>query len=70
MAGQQAQQLMTVAEFGRRLGVSRATAYRIVAAGYIDRTPVGPGRAPMTRISEAALTRYLARREVRGRRAA
>ncbi len=61
--------LMTVAEFGRRLGVSRATAYRIVAAGYIDRTDVGRGKAN-TRISEAAYTRYLAANTKRGRRAA
>ena len=64
------EQLMTVEQFGERLGVSRATAYRIVAAGLVDRTPVGPGRAPMTRISEAALTRYLAAQTQRGRRAA
>lgn len=65
-----AEQLMTVEEFGRRLGVSRATAYRIVGSGQVDRTPVGPGRAPMTRISEAAYDRFVAARTQRGRRAA
>ncbi len=64
-----AEQLMTVAEFAARLGVSRATAYRIIAAGHIDRSYTGPAKT-ILRISEADYTRYLAAAKVRGRRAA
>jgi excisionase family DNA binding protein len=63
-------QLLTIPEFAARLGVSRATAYRIVADGLVDRTDVGRGSKPKTRISEAALARYIAKREKQGRRAA
>lgn len=62
--------LMTMTEFAARLCVSRATAYRIVAAGLVDITPVGLGPKPNIRISEAALERYIERNEKPGRRAA
>lgn len=65
-----AEQLLTIPEFAKRLGVSRATAYRIVADGLVDRTDVGRGGKPKTRISERALAKYLANREIPGRRAA
>lgn len=65
-----ANQLMTITEFGKRIGVSQATAYRIVAAGLVDITPVGLGPKPNVRISEAALERYIERNEIPGRRAA
>jgi hypothetical protein len=60
---------MSVTDFGRRLGISRASAYRIVAAGQVDLVNVGTGRAPRIRITEEALQRYLAGRKF-GRRAA
>jgi len=63
-----AAQLLTVPQFAARLGVSRRTAYRIIAAGLIDRSDVGRGK-PKTRISEAALDRYLKRCEKKGRHA-
>lgn len=50
--------LMTVAEFGARLKISRASAYRLIATGVVARTPVGVGGA--TRISEAAYEQYVA----------
>jgi excisionase family DNA binding protein len=62
-------QLLTIPQFADRIGVSPRTAYRIVADGLVDRTDVGRGSKPKTRISEAALERYLKRREVRGRHA-
>lgn len=54
---------MTVAEFGRRIGVGRASAYRIVAARKVATTDVGTGRRPRLRISEKALEAYIARHE-------
>lgn len=57
--------LMTVREFGARIGVSRSSAYEIVAARRIDTTDVGTGRRPRLRISEDALKRYIARNEER-----
>jgi hypothetical protein len=62
------ERLMTVTEFGDRIGVPRATAYRIVAAGQIDCTNVSTGtQRPRIRISEAAYKRYIAAREIKGR---
>lgn len=61
-------QLLTVPQFAARLGVSRATAYRIVADGLVDPSYVGRGSKPQTRISERALERYLERAEKKGRR--
>jgi hypothetical protein len=60
---------MSVAEFGKRLGISRASAYRIVGAGQVDLTNVGTGKSPRIRITEEALKQYLAGRTF-GRRAA
>lgn len=65
-----ADQLLTIPQFAQRLGVSRATAYRIIADGLVDRTDVGRGRRPKTRISERAVAKYIAAHEIRGRRAA
>lgn len=59
-------QLLTVTQFGHRLGVGRATAYRIVAARQVDVTDVGTGRRPRLRISEKALNDYVARRTEQG----
>lgn len=58
--------LMTVTEFGRRLGVSRATAYRKVAARQVATTDVAVKGKPRLRISEDALKRYIAGRTEQG----
>lgn len=60
---------MSVAEFGKRLGISRASAYRIVGAGQVELTNVGTGETPRIRITETALSQYFANRAF-GRRAA
>lgn len=58
---------MSVTEFGRRLGISRASAYRIVASGEIALTDAkATGKRPRTRISEAAYQRFLAKRQMKG----
>lgn len=63
------ERLMTVIQFGERIGVPRSTAYGIVAAGLIDWTNISTGKKPRIRISEAAFQRYVAARERKGRRA-
>lgn len=56
---------MTVTEFGRRLGVSRTTAYCIVATGDVQLTDVrASGKKPRLRITEEALTDFLRRRAI------
>lgn len=61
---------MSVKDFAVRIDVPRSTAYRIIAAGLIDVTNVSAGtRRPRLRISEAAFERYVAAREIKGRRA-
>lgn len=61
---------MSVSEFGRRIGVSPATAYRLVAAGAVSVTNVdASGSRPRLRVTEAALERFLAKREIKGRAA-
>lgn len=45
-------------DFAKRLGVSRATAYRIVRR-HVDYTSVGTGSRPNFRISEEAYEKYL-----------
>lgn len=56
---------MSVTEFGRRLGISPASAYRIVAAGEVDLVDgKATGKRPRIRITEAALERFLARRKI------
>lgn len=61
---------MTVTQFGRRLGISRASAYRIVASGAIALTDArATGKTPRVRITEAAYQRFLAKREIKGRAA-
>lgn len=57
--------LMTITEFGRRIGVGRSTAYRIVAGRQVDTTDVAVRGRPRLRVSEKALERYVARREER-----
>lgn len=64
-----ADKLMTVAEFGARLGVSRAAAYRLVAAGRITTVDVSCGGRPKLRVTEAAFERYLAANTIPGRAA-
>lgn len=62
------EQGMTVAEFGQRLGrVSRAAAYRIVAAGKVEVVNVSSGRRPRLRITEAALHKYLEQNKISAR---
>lgn len=61
---------MSVREFAKRLDVSPATAYRLVAAGAVNVTNVdASGKKPRLRITEAALERFLAKREIKGRAA-
>lgn len=57
---------MSVQDFGRRIKVSRASAYRIVAAGLVELTNVGTGDRPRLRITEAALSAYLERQRIGG----
>lgn len=63
------EQLLSVAQFAKRLHVSPATAYRIVAAGRIDWTDIGTGTRPRIRISERALRKYVDGRTEHGRAA-
>lgn len=51
--------LLRIAEAGRELRVSRATVYRLIAAG--DLTPVHVGRNRSARIERADLAAYIAR---------
>jgi transposase len=58
--------LMTVEEFGKRIKVGRATAYRIVAASQVATTDVAVRGRPRLRISEQELKRYVDRRTEQG----
>lgn len=61
---------MTVEQFGERLGISRTSAYRLVAAGAVDVVDIAPTSAkPRLRIIEAAYQRFLSKREIKGRAA-
>lgn len=59
---------MSITEFGRRIGVSRSTAYELVAAGAVELTNVAtvPGGRPRLRVTDQALERFLAGRAMRG----
>lgn len=58
---------MSVTEFGKRLGISPASAYRIVAAGEVTLTDAkATGKRPRIRITEAAFEQFLKRRQMRG----
>lgn len=53
----------SVAVLAKRLGVSPASAYRIVASGEIDLVDGrATGKKPRIRITEAAYERFLAKR--------
>lgn len=54
--------LLTVSEVAERLGVSIWTVRRLVRAGELPATDVGAGQAIVWRISESAVTRFVARR--------
>lgn len=56
--------LMTVAEFGRRIGRSRVAAWRRVRDGEIEAINIGSALRPQLRISEAEYARYAERRLV------
>jgi excisionase family DNA binding protein len=58
------EQGMTVAEFGQRIRVSPTTAWRKVRDGEIAAVNVGSRKRPRLRITETALTQYLAERRV------
>jgi excisionase family DNA binding protein len=61
---------MSIPEFAARLGVHRATAYRLIAAGAVTVTDVSAsGKKPRLRITEAAYERFLSKREIKGRAA-
>jgi hypothetical protein len=62
------QPLMKVVEFAARIRKGVSTARRIIARGEIDVINVGSSQRPCLRISEQAYGRYLACREVKGRR--
>jgi predicted site-specific integrase-resolvase len=55
---------VSVTEFGRRIGVSRAVAYRLVASGGIETVNVGSGATPRLRVTEDAIAAYLKRRKI------
>ena len=55
---------MTVAQFGKRIGVGRATAYRLVAAGRVAVVNVGTGRRPRLRVSEEAFQEFVRQNEL------
>lgn len=58
---------MSVTEFGRRLGISRASAYRIVASGDVDLLDgKATGKRVRVRISEAAFEKFLRNRQFHG----
>jgi hypothetical protein len=56
--------LWSVEEWGQVLGVSRAQAYRLVAAGHVEPTDVGASGRPRLRISRTAHEAYLKRRAI------
>jgi predicted site-specific integrase-resolvase len=56
--------MMSVTEFGHRLGISPASAYRLVASGAVQIVDVGTGRRMRMRVTEEALTEFLQRRRV------
>jgi predicted site-specific integrase-resolvase len=61
---------MTITQFGARLGISRTSAYRLVAAGAVNVTDIAPTSSkPRLRITEAAFERFLSKREIKGRAA-
>ncbi len=62
--------LYRVEEAAERLGVSRPTAYRLIAAGDLgscDVAPTGSTRS-MTRVSEAHLAKFIANRDRKPKR--
>lgn len=56
-------QLLTVPQFAARLGVSRATAYRLIAAKRVRVVDIGTGTTPRTRIPDSALAEFIRRNE-------
>jgi hypothetical protein len=52
--------LMTVEQFGQRLGLSRTSAWRRVTSGQVAVVNVGSARRPQLRVSEAEYARYVA----------
>lgn len=63
--------LMTLAEWGKRLGVSPVTAWRRFRDGEVEAVNIGSVRRPMLRVTEEAHVEYLRRRKIpaRGRAA-
>jgi hypothetical protein len=60
---------MSISQLGVRLTISRASAYRLIAQRRIDVVDVGTGAKPRLRVTEAALVKFLARREIKGKAA-
>jgi len=64
MATATAPRLLTIPEVAERLGrVHRMTVYRRIASGELPAVNIGQrGRRPLMRVTEAALTAYIAGR--------
>jgi hypothetical protein len=58
---------MTLAEFGRYIGVSTTTAWRKFRAGQVTVVNVGSRARPQLRVTRAAADAYLSKREITGR---
>jgi len=57
--------LMHVADAARVLGISRATAYRLVASGELQSVRMGAGKN-IVRVPRAALMRYIEQNTIGG----
>ena len=62
--------LYRIEEAAELLGISRPTAYRLIAAGDLGSCDVAPAhsRRPMTRISEAHIAKFIADRDRKPKR--
>lgn len=66
-----AENLLTIPQVVERLGAgSRATVYRLIRAGQLDRVNIGTGSRPRSRITPDSLAAYVARQTVPGRKTA
>lgn len=54
---------LTIMEVAAALKISRASVYRLIAGRKLATTDVGTGKSRRTRVTPAALARYLAKSE-------